>query len=426
MTERKAFTVEYGSGVAEAERGMDRFERKDITPWRAGRSFEDRDNFVTNRVTVAEYNDAGRESGIGISATYACVKLLAGTIASLPVMVYRTNAQGVRQVDKAHPLYNVLHSSPNFDQTAVDFWEFVSAGVELRGNSYAFINKRANGDVYDLRPIYSKVDVRRRANGTLVYSGTEDGAAFEREATDILHIRGFGGNALGAPSTLAVCSRTFTAAANAENAASNMFQRGAMPSGILSTDKTMTPEQRKLAEELLQQKFVGSHNAGRPMLLDNGVKWEQLTITPEDAQMLETRRFGIEEVCRIFGVPPSMVGMTDGSSMWGTGIEQQVLGFQKFALRPRLKRIEQALEKQLLTPSDKAAGVTIEFNLEGLLRGDTETRFNSYQTGLMSGIYTVNEVRALENLPPVPGGDEARVQMQNVPLTDAGGDGNAA
>ena len=135
VTERKAFTVEYGSGVAEAERGMDSFERKDITSWRAGRSFEDRDNFVTNRVTVAEYNDAGRESGIGISATYACVKLLAGTIASLPVMVYRTNGQGVRQVDKAHPLYNVLHSSPNFDQTAVDFWEFVSAGVELRGNS---------------------------------------------------------------------------------------------------------------------------------------------------------------------------------------------------------------------------------------------------------------------------------------------------
>lgn len=396
-------------------------ESKDIQPWRhSAVAHEDRDNFVTNRVTLADYNDSDIQAGaLGISATYACVKLLAGTVASLPLMVYR-NEGGVRQVAKDHPLYSVLHDSPNFDQTALDFWEFVGAGIELRGNSFSKIERRANGEVFNLKPLHCKVDVRRKSNGQIEYSGTDNGSAFVLPSNDVLHIRGFGGDPLGGMSTLAVCARTFATARATEQAASSIFGRGAMPSGVLSTEKTLTGDQRKEAEKLLTEKFVGAQNVGRPMLLDNGVTWEQLSISPEDAQMLESRRFGIEEICRIFGVPPHMIGHTENSTSWGTGLEQQTLGFQKFTLRPRLKRIEQALEKQLLSPVDRASGVSIEFNLEGLLRGDTETRFSSYTQGLQSGIYTVNEVRALENLPPISGGDVARVQMQNVPLSDAG------
>ena len=199
-----------------------------------------------------------------------------------------------------------------------------------------------------------------------------------------------------------------------------------MPSGVLSTEKTLTPEQRQLAEQLLTEKFRGAMNAGRPMLLDNAVKWEQLTISPEDAQLLETRRFGIEEICRVFGVPPHMIGHTENSTSWGTGLEQQTLGFQKFTLRRRLKRIEQALEKQLRTPADRAAGISIEFNLEGLLRGDSEGRASFYNTMTQIGAMTINEVRALENLPPVEGGDTPRMQMQNVPITAAEGMTDAA
>ncbi|RYG75568.1 MAG: phage portal protein, partial [Alphaproteobacteria bacterium] len=173
-------------------------------------------------------------------------------------------------------------------------------------------------------------------------------------------------------------------------------------------------------EELLQEKFVGAMNDGRPMLLDNGMKWDQLTINPEDAQMLETRRFSVEEIARVFGVPPHMIGHTENSTSWGTGLEQQTLGFVKFTLRRRLERIEQSLEKQLLTAQDRAAGVTIEFNLEGLLRGDSANRATFYREMTQIGVMTINEVRALENLPPVEGGDVPRMQMQNVPITEAG------
>ena len=143
-------------------------------------------------------------------------------------------------------------------------------------------------------------------------------------------------------------------------------------------------------------------------------------IAPEDAQMLESRGFSVEEICRFFGVPPFMIGHTEKSTSWGTGLEQQTLGFQKFTLRRRLKRIEQALEKQLLRAEDRAAGLTIEFNLEGLLRGDSAGRAAFYQTMTQIGAMTINEVRALENLEKVEGGDVPRMQIQNVPITEAG------
>lgn len=407
--------------AAESQWNASREKKSVWTPETGRAGFHDRDNFTTNRVTVAEYQDRGNSNAVGLSATWACVNLLAGTIASLPLMVYRTNSAGVRSVARDHPLYYVLHDSPNYDQSAVDFWEFMCAAIELQGNAYAEIEKRGDGSVYSLTPIRPDcVRVRRLDNGDLEYTWSEEGRARKVTQERILHIRGFGGNPLGGVSTLAACRQVFTGALDAERAANGMFANGARPSGVLSTEKTMTGPQRKEAEGLLVEKFVGALNAGRPMLLDNGLKWEQLTLSPEDAQMLESRRFSVEEICRVFGTPPHMIGHTEKSSSWGTGLEQQTLGFQKFTLRRRLKRIEQAAAKQLLTTADRIAGITIEFNLEGLLRGDSAARSNFYKSALGDGWMTINEVRALENLPPVPGGDTPRMQMQNVPITQAG------
>lgn len=208
-------------------------------------------------------------------------------------------------------------------------------------------------------------------------------------------------------------ARSINAAARAT------FRNGIRTSGVMSSDKAFTADQRKTAEDLLQEKYAGSMNAGRPFLLDNGLKWQSISINPEDAQMLESRAFSVEEICRFFGVPPHMVGHTENSTSWGTGLAEQVLGFQKFTLRRRLKRIEQALEKQLLTPKDRADGITIEFNIEGLLRADSKSRAEFYNAGLQNGWFTINEVRALENMPPVEGGDVPRMQMQNQPITEA-------
>jgi len=360
-------------------------------------------------------------SVLGLAAAWACVNLLAGTIASLPLMVYRTRG-GARTVASDHPLYRILHDSPNADQTALDFWEFVCASLELHGNAYAEVVRARNGRIIALGvPIPPElVSVRRRDDGALEYEWVDQGRRIIAGQDKVLHIRGFGGNPLGGLSTLSAGRQSFGLAQAIERASGDTFRNGVRPSGLLKTADTLTIDQRKQAEELLQEKFSGAINAGRPMLLDRGMDWVQLSISPEDAQMLQSRAFSVEEVCRFFGVPPFMVGHTEKTTSWGTGLEQQTLGFQKFTLRRRLKRIEQAIEKQLLSVADRLAGITIEFNLEGLLRADSAARASFYQLMLTNGVMTINEVRSLENLPPVEGGDEPRMQMQNVPITQAG------
>jgi HK97 family phage portal protein len=401
-------------------------EQKDIMPWRGGAiSTENGDNFIRNQATVAELSDTlrrGCDNALGLSAVWACINLLAGTISSLPLMVYQ-DVNGVRRVARDHPLYWLLHDSPNFDQTAVDFWEFMAAGIELQGNAYAAINRRGDGFITSLVPIRPDlVRARRLASGSIEYRWTADGREVVRPDKQVLHIRGPLGDALSGVSTLGACRNAFDSAIAANAAAEAFFNNGIRASGVLSTDPSVkfNPEQRATLEKLLHEKFRGAMNAGRPMLLDGGLKWEALSLSPEDAQMIETRSFSVEEICRVFGVPPHMVGHSEKSTSWGSGLEQQTLGFVKFSLRRRLKRIEQALEKQLLTKAERDAGVTIEFNLEGLLRGDSKGRSDFYKTMTQLGAMTINEVRALENMPPVEGGDVPRMQMQNVPITEAG------
>ena len=400
---------------------------KDIERWRGSVvSTENGSNFTTNQVTLADYRDirAGQtNAAVGLSATWACVQLIAGTIASLPLMVYRTDANGIRTVAKDHPLYFVLHDSPNYDQTAVDFWEVMAASIELYGNAYALMERRASGILNALHPIRpDAVKVVRLETGELEYSWTENGKQQRKSGNDILHIRGPLGDGIYGSSTLSVCRSVFDDAIAAETAASAVFSNGVNPSGILSTkpEVTLTKQQRDDLERHLQEKYMGSIRRGRPMLLDNGLQWSQLSINPVDAQMLESRKFSGEEICRIFGIPPAMVGFGDKSSNWGTGKEVDVLGFQKFTLRKRIKRIEQAVLKQLVPLADRRAqGITIEFNLDALLRGDTESRYNAYEKAIRMGIATRNEIRALENMPPIEGGDVVTVQMQDVPLASA-------
>lgn len=423
-THKRTIAVEYANGVAAAEADMgakaDRVQSftPRAAPWRT-----ELDNFTTNRVTLQSYSDGmALNNPVGLAATWACVNLIAGTIGSLPLMVYRT-VNGVRTIARDHPLYFVLHDSPNFDQTALDFWEFQAAGIELQGNAYARIERRTSGSVYSLTPVRPDLmTVRRAGNGMLEYLWFDDGKQYVEPVENVLHIRGPLGDAMGGVSTLTACRPVFSGATAAEGAARTTFANGMRPSGVLSTESSvsLTKEQRSEFDSYLAERFQGAMNSGRPLLLDRGMKWQQLNITPEDAQMLDSRKFSGEEICRLFGVPPAMVGYGDKASNWGTGKEVDVLGFQKFTLRRRLKRIEQSVMKQLLTPADRAEGITVEFNLEGLLRGDSAGRADFYERMSRIGTMTINEIRALENLPPVEGGDVPRMQMQNVPITQAG------
>ena len=386
-----------------------------------GVSREDGDNFKTNKVTLAEFSDrysVGTAAALSLSAVWACVNLLSGTIASLPLMVYR-NVAGKRVVADDHPLFYLLHDSPNADQTAVDFWDFVAATIELRGNGYAEIKRNGGGRPFALGVPFAPelVEVTRLASGRLEYRTKENGEERVFPQERMLHIRGFGGNPLGGLSTLTFARRTMASALVTEAAARSTFSNGIRTNGAFVSEHPLTKEQMAEVDEVLTEKYAGAMNAGRPLILNHGMKYESISMSPEDSQMLESRSFSVEDICRFFGVPPFMVGHTQKTTSWGTGLEQQTLGFQKFTLRRRLKRIEMALEKQLLSAADRSAGVTIEFNLDGLLRGDSKSRAESYASGIQNGYYTINEVRAWENLPPVPGGDEARVQIQNQPVS---------
>ena len=378
---------------------------------------------ILQRSSTSDAGEIVTETNVlGISAVWACANLLSGTTASLPLMLYRTSASGERTPARDHTLYQVLHDSPNYDQTALDFWEFVSASLELWGNAYARKIRGTMGQITALVPISPNLisSVRRLSSGAIEYRWTDNGKSYVALDEDMFHIRGFGGNPLGGMSPLAFGRDTFGVARAAARAASTVYANGMRPSGVLTFDEFLTPEQREIAETRMADRFMGSQNAGRPMVLEGGTKWTPLTMNPEDAQLVESQQHSVEEICRIFGVPPFMIGHSGDATEWGTGLEQQVLAFVKFTLRRRLRRIEMAVAKQLLTAKDRADGIVVEFNMEGLLSADSKGRTEFYQSALTNGWMTINEVRRLENMPPVAGGDVPRMQMQNVPITEAG------
>lgn len=376
---------------------------------------------IGNYVPSLRISDSGESvteyTALGLSAVWGCVNLTAGIVGSLPMTVYRKK-DDVRVADPAHPLYRVLHSSPNFDQTAQEFWEFMQASLELWGNAYAE-KIMAGTRVTALIPIMpDAMIVRRTTSGAIEYRWSADGKSHRKSDAEVFHVRGFGGSPLGGMSTLAFANNALGLARAVERSAGATFRNELRPSGALLFKEFLSAENRQIANEELAGK-VGAGNTGKPIVLEGGAEFKPFSINPEDAQLLETRRFSVEEICRFFGVPPHMIGHTENSTSWGTGIEQQTLAFQKYTLTRRLRRIEQAINKQLLTDADRAGGVTAEFSLEGLLRGDSQGRAAFYQTMTQIGAMTINEVRRLENLSPVRGGDVPRMQMQNVPITEA-------
>lgn len=360
-------------------------------------------------------------TSLALSTVWACVRLISGTTGSLPMEVRVRKAEGHHVADSSHPLYRLLHDSPNADQTALDFWEFMSASLELHGDAIA---RRVTdgGRLISLIPVRSNIVDRRRAqDGTIRYRWSEDKQSYDLSEDEILHIRGFGGSPLGGLSTLRFARNSFGLAQSIDRSAGAVFQNGMRPSGALKFKEFLSQDQRDTANKELASK-VGAQNDGKPVILEGGVEWVPFSLNPDDAQMLQARRFSVEEVCRFFGVPPHMVGHTEKSTSWGKGLEQQTLSFVMYTLRSRLKRIEKAVEQQLLTASDRSRGVSVKFNLEGLLRGDSAGRASFYREMTQIGAFTINEVRALEGKPPVSGGDVPRMQMQNVPITEAGND----
>jgi HK97 family phage portal protein len=357
-------------------------------------------------------------SAMKLAAFWACVRLIASSIGSLPLPVYRRGRDGEPVAARDSALYKVLHESPNADQTPVDYLEFLAISLLLRGNHFARKLKEGNR-LIGLEPIRPDiVTVRRCDDGAIGYRWTWQGERFDLTDEDVFHVRGFGGGPLGGLSVISHARESLGLAIAADQAAASVFRNGAHPSGALRFKEWLPEDKRAEYRALVEQQFAGALNTGRPFVLEGDAQWEAISLKADDAQLLESRGWSVEEICRWFGVPPFMIGHNEKTTSWGTGIEQMLLGFQKFTLMPYLRRIEQAIRKQLLSPAERSQGLFAEFNVEGLLRADSLARARYYQLMTQIGAMTRNEVRAKENLPPIEGGDVVTIQAQYVSLED--------
>lgn len=356
-------------------------------------------------------------SALNLSTAWACVRLLSESIATLPLQVYRREGAH-KDLARDHPLYALLHDSPNAEQTAAEFWEAMVVCLCLWGNGYAEKRTSSRGltSLEFLRPDLMSVDRKSDGEVRYIYRSTY-GTARTMSSDEVFHLRGFGAGGEVGLSPIGYAQLSLGAAFSAEEAASAVMANGLQqPLMIDSGQMKLSKEQRTQIRQMIQE-FSGSENAGKVLVLEAGMKPMPIAFNPDDAQLLQTRAFNVEEICRWFRVPPFMVGHTEKSTSWGTGLEQQTIGFLTFSLRPYLTRIEQAISKQLIRPAERSS-IYAEFNLEGLLRGDSAARAQVYSTHAQNGIATRNEIRARENLPPVAGGDELTVQSNLVPLKD--------
>lgn len=355
-----------------------------------------------------------------LSAVWACARLISETIATLPLSMFERTSAGKR-VATQHPLQFIIHDQPNPDCTAAVFWEAVVAAMLLRGNAFVeklLIGPRLVGLMF-LDP--KRLAISRRADGSKQYRYTNDnGTQREIPATRIWALPGFSLDGKCGVSVIRYGATVFGAALAADTAASSTFQNGLMPRTWFKYPKVLTPQQREEARENTIARLAGAINAGKPAILENEMEVGTIGINPDDAQLLESRGFSVEEICRWFRVPPFMVGHSEKSTSWGTGIEQQMIGFLTFTLAPWLRRIEQAISKDLL-PAAERQRYYPKFNVEGLLRADSTARAAFYSVMVNNGILTRDEVRELEDREPM-GGNAAVLTVQSamIPLDSLG------
>ncbi|HEB4009984.1 TPA: phage portal protein [Pseudomonas aeruginosa] len=368
--------------------------------------------------TSASGKNVTVDKALQLSTVWACVRLLSESVSTLPLKLYRRLPDGSREQAKDHPLFRLLCRTPNAEMTPQRFMLMVVASICLRGN--AFVEKKMIGTrvvaLVPLLPQYMRV--KREDSGRLKYTYTENGVERVIPEKNLMHIRGFGLDGVCGMLPVTMGREIFGSAMSAEEAAAKVFAQGMQASGILSGDTTLTPKQREDLRASLTA-FMGSQNAGKIMVAEAGLKYQGITMNPEAAQMLESRSFNVEEMCRWFRVPPFMVGHMDKQSSWASSVEAQNLHFLTNSLRPLLVNIEQEITRCLIGEAD-ADEFFAEFAVEGLLRADSTARAAWYNTALQNGWMSRNEVRRLENLPPIEGGDVFTVQSALVPLEQLG------
>lgn len=362
------------------------------------------------------------------TAVYACVRILSETIASLPLHVYRYT-EGGKAKDTEHVLYTLLHDEPNPDMTSFVFRETLMSHLLIWGNAYSQILRDRSGQVIGLYPLLpDQMSVHRSEKGKLYYVYNryeEDNPNFQEKGSivlsqeEVLHIPGLGFDGLIGYSPIALAKNAVGMTLACEEYGASFFGNGANPGGVLEHPGILKDPAK--VRDSWNAVYQGTRNAHKVAVLEEGMSYKQIGIPPEEAQFLETRKFQINEIARLFRIPPHMVGDLEKSSF--SNIEQQSLEFVKYTLDPWVVRFEQALKKSLLLPEEKKTHF-IKFNVDGLLRGDYQSRMNGYAIGRQNGWLSTNDIRELEELNPIPpeeGGDLYLINGNMTKLKDAGG-----
>ena len=380
--------------------------------------------FMGNSTSGKRVNE---RSAMQMTAVYSCVRILSEAIASLPLNVYKYNKDGGKEKAYDHPLFRLLHDEPNPEMTSFIFRETLMTHLLLWGNAYAQIIRNGKGEVVALYPLMpDRMTVDRDEKGQLYYKYTKsnddaptmEGTTVYLDPSDVLHVPGLGFDGLVGYSPIAMAKNAIGLAIAAEEYGSKFYANGAAPSGVLEHPGTLKDPAK--VRDSWNAAFGGSSNSHKVAVLEEGLKYTPISISPNEAQFLETRKFQINEIARIFRVPPHMVGDLEKSSF--SNIEQQSLEFVKYTLDPWVIRWEQSLYRALLSEEEKK-DYFFKLNVEGLLRGDYASRMNGYATARQNGWMSANDIRQLEDLDRIPaelGGDLYLVNGNMLPLVDAG------
>lgn len=399
--------------------------------------FRSRDKPVKDRTSGSAYtffmggSSAGKNvnerSAMQMTAVYACVRILSEAIAGLPLHMYRYKDEGGKEKATGHTLYHLLHDEPNPEMTSFVFRETLMTHLLLWGNAYAQIIRNGKGEVIALYPLMpNRMEVNRDTNGMLYYVyqkssddvPTMEGSSVILSPSEVLHVPGLGFDGLVGYSPIAMAKNAIGLSMAAEEYGAKFYANGAAPSGVLEHPGVLKDPAK--VRDSWNAAFGGSSNSHKVAVLEEGLKYTPISISPNEAQFLETRKFQIDEIARIFRVPPHMVGDLEKSSF--SNIEQQSLEFVKYTLDPWVVRWEQSLSRALLSETEKKS-YFFKFNLEGLLRGDYQSRMQGYSIGIQNGFMCPNDVRELENLDLIPdelGGNKYMVNGNMVDLKNVG------
>lgn len=383
-------------------------------------------SFLFGRTTSGK--PVNERTAMQTTAVYACVRILAEAVASLPLHVYEYQDDGGKKLVHDHPLYYLLHDEPNPEMTSFVFRETLMSHLLIWGNAYAQIIRDGAGRVLGLYPLLpDKMEVQRDDKGNIYYvysRNSDENPTFKEygniklEAEDVLHIPGLGFDGLIGYSPIAMAKNAVGMTLACEEYGASFFANGANPGGVLEHPGVLKDPSK--VRESWNSVYRGVSNAHKIAVLEEGMKYQQIGIPPEEAQFLETRKFQINEIARLYRIPPHMVGDLDKSSF--SNIEQQSLEFVKYTLDPWVIRWEQSLQRSLLLPGEKGK-YFIKLNVDGLLRGDYQSRMNGYAVGRQNGWFSANDIREMENMNPIPdeeGGNLYLINGAMTKLADAG------